>query len=110
MGKFEILKKYIKESLSLKAVTESRLWACTLSSVFYLFARSLATLHTKSMLKKKKLRRLHSLMDRGRGPQTQQQICMESHKPRVTATKPADQHDERSRRYGYSTLTFECQK
>lgn len=115
MGKFEILKKsYIKERLSLKAVIESRLWACTLSFVLYLFAlylfNSLATLHTKSMLKKKKLRRLRSLMDRGRGLQTQQQICMESHKPRVTATKPADQRDERSRRYGYSTLTFECQK
>lgn len=111
MGKFEILKKsYVKERLSLKAVIESRLWACTLSFAFYLFAQSLATLHTKSMLKKKKLRRLRSLTDRGQGPQTQQQICMENHKPRVTATKPADQRSERSRRYGYSTLTFECQK
>lgn len=42
MGMFEILKKsYFKESLSLKAVVESRLWACTLSFAFYLFARCL---------------------------------------------------------------------
>lgn len=53
---------------------------------------------------------LHSLRGMGAGPQTRPQICKEDHKPRVTAAKPVDQHDERRRRYGYSTLTFECQK
>lgn len=59
MGMFEILKKsYFKESLSLKAVVESRLWACTLSFAFYLFAAVFSSTsdqepEEKSMLKVK---------------------------------------------------------
>lgn len=115
MGMFEILKKsYFKESLSLKAVVESGLWACTLSFAFYLFAAVFSSIsdqgpEEKSMLKVK-AQDTALPNGQGAGPQTQPQICMENHKPRVTATKPADQRNERSRRYGYSTLTFECQK